>query len=107
VDGSRTGECVMAATPEGKVKKKLKEFLRQRGDYQHWPVLTGYGEQTLDCISCVKHGWFFGYECKRKGIRVPTPRQAAIMKRMRAAGGKTYVVTLNDNDELEFIEIAD
>ena len=28
------------------------------------------------------------------------------MKEIRAAGGKTYVVTLDDLDQLEFIEIT-
>jgi hypothetical protein len=87
-------------TPEGRVKEKLKKFL---GGYQFWPVQTGYGQTTLDLLVC-QNGRFYGIECKREGIRKPTPRQAAVMARIRAAGGVTYLVTMKDG-ELQWIEI--
>ena len=96
-------------TPEGKVKAKLKKHPWLANAYQYWPVPSGYGKQTLDCICCEPGdtaGQFVGYECKRFGIRKPTPRQAAIMREMRAAGGRTFIVTPGSDGELEFIEIT-
>ena len=90
-------------TPEGRVKAKLKKWLAKSGVYGFWPVQSGYGEATLDCLMC-DMGKFYGIECKREGIRKPTPRQAAVMARIRAAGGVTYLVTMKDG-ELEWIEI--
>jgi hypothetical protein len=90
--------------PEARVKAKVKEALRQRGFvWQFWPVQSGYGEATVDCLA-LNYGRFYGIECKREGIRKPTPRQAAVMARIRAAGGVTYLVTMKDG-ELEWIEI--
>ena len=92
-------------TPEGRVKACLKRRLNAQGWYTFWPVQTGYGEATVDCLACHgSYGKFIGIECKREGIRKPTPRQAAVMARIRAAGGVTYLVTMKDG-ELEWIEI--
>ena len=92
-------------SPEGRVKAKLKADLKARGWYFFFPVQTGYGEATVDCLACGGIAQrFWGIECKREGIRKPTPRQAAVMERIRAAGGVTYLVTMKD-DELEWIEI--
>jgi hypothetical protein len=90
-------------TPEGAVKKKLKLYLARTDIYRFWPVQMGMGEATVDCLICIG-GKFMGIECKREGIRKPTPRQAAVMARIRAAGGVTYLVTMKDG-ELEWIEI--
>ena len=92
-------------TPEGRVKAKLKTHLKMMLEvcYSFWPVQTGYGEVTLDCL-VLFGGRFYGIECKREGIREPTKRQAAVMARIRAAGGVTYLVTMKDG-ELEWIEI--
>ena len=90
-------------TPEGRVKAKLKKYLKSYDAYVFWPVQSGYGEATVDCL-IVQRGRFWAIECKREGIRKPTPRQAAVMARIRAAGGVTYLVTMKDG-ELEWIEI--
>ena len=96
-------------TPEGRVKAKLKKYFAQLKEigrsetYCYWPVPSGFGETTLDCLCCYD-GRFYGIECKREGIRKPTPRQAAVMARIRAAGGVTYLVTMKEG-ELEWIEI--
>jgi hypothetical protein len=91
-------------TPEARVKAKLKAFMTANGYYAFWAVPTGYGQTTVDCLACMPWGEFIGIECKREGIRKPTPRQAAVMARIRAAGGVTYLVTMKDG-ELEWIEI--
>ena len=39
-------------TPEGKVKVKVKNLLNAYGAYHFWPVQTGMGARTLDCLGC-------------------------------------------------------
>ena len=39
-------------TPEGKVKVKVKNLLNAYGCYHFWPVQTGMGASTLDCLGC-------------------------------------------------------
>lgn len=77
-------------TPEGKVKAKVKRLLQKYGCYQFWPVQTGYGSPTLDCIGC-SNGFFFGIETKAPGKR-PTPRQRLTIDDMRAAEGAVFVI---------------
>jgi hypothetical protein len=72
-------------TEEGKLKDKVKAFLKERGAYYHMPVPSGYGTQTLDFIGCYK-GRFFAIETKAPG-KEPTPRQYATLQSMLAAGG--------------------
>ena len=90
-------------TPEGKVKKKLKDALTAWGCYQFWPVQSGYGEKTVDVLVCNKGQWV-GIECKRAGITKPTPRQAETMRQMREAGARTYLVTADNYGKLVWIE---
>lgn len=90
-------------TPEGKVKAQLKRELKKEGIFSYWPVPAGYGKQMVDCIVC-ERGRFFTIECKREGVDRPTPRQAQIMKEIRAAGGVTYLVTM-ERGKLKWIEI--
>lgn len=78
------------ATPEGKVKGKVKRLLQQYGCYQFWPVQTGYGAPTLDCLGCY-NGWFFGIETKAPG-KHPTPRQWLTIEDMEEAHGKVFVI---------------
>lgn len=95
-------------TPEGRVKQKLKQLFAAEPAYLFWPVQTGYGATTLDCLAVRwPSGKFIGIECKRRGVEKPTPRQAEVMRRIRAAGGETWLVTLDDNEELKWIQIND
>jgi hypothetical protein len=77
-------------TPEGKVKDRIKRLLKSYGCYQFWPVQTGYGAPTLDCIACFE-GHFIGIEAKAPGKR-PTPRQCLTMNDMNKAGAKVFVI---------------
>lgn len=88
------------STPEGKVKAKLKEYLRKRGDYYFMPVQTGLGATTLDFLVCW-HGKFQAYECKADGRKL-TPRQELVSRQIRAAGGVAYRVTTDKDGELVF-----
>ena len=92
-------------TPEGRVKAMLKRYLAEHGYYQYWPVPTGFGSITIDCIAC-NEGQFYGFECKREGVRKPTVHQAAVMRQMRRAGAYTYLITLQ-NGRMQWLEQSD
>jgi len=85
--------------PEYKTKAKLKDYLRQHGAYWFMPVQTGYGATSLDFLCCCV-GEFVAYECKARGKNL-TPRQRLVARQIIAAGGKVYLVTLDDAGELE------
>lgn len=54
-------------TPEGKVKKEVKEFLDFIGAWYYCPVPMGYGRRGIkDFIGCYK-GQGFGIEAKPAG----------------------------------------
>lgn len=80
----------MASTPEGKVKDKVKRLLKKYNCYQFWPVQTGYGAPTLDCIGC-HNGFFFGIETKAPG-KHPTPRQHMTMADMLDSKAAVFVI---------------
>ena len=75
-------------TPEGKVKKAVKDYLASLTPkpYVYMPVPMGYGATTLNFLVCHK-GQFWGIETKRAGINAPTPAQACCMSDIAHAGG--------------------
>jgi len=77
-------------TPEGRIKQALKKRLSELGAYQFWPVQTGYGAPTVDCLVCYK-GKFAGIETKAPKKK-PTLRQQLVMGAMKASGAKVYVI---------------
>lgn len=77
-------------TPESKVKLQVKKLLKEFHCYQFWPVQTGYGAATLDCIGCFG-GRFFSIETKAPGKK-PTPRQELTMADINAARGAVFVI---------------
>jgi hypothetical protein len=83
----------VALTPEGKVKKRVREVLNSHGAYWHCPVQNGMGKPSLDFIGCIA-GQYFGIETKA-GKGQPTPRQADTMEQITLAGGHVFLV----NDE--------
>ena len=78
-------------TPEGRVKAEIKAYLKDIGAYQFWPVQTGMGAATVDCLACIK-GRFWAIEVKRPGGRA-TPRQVITLQNVRDAHGTAVVVT--------------
>lgn len=80
-------------TPEGKVKSVVKYLLRKAGAYQFWPVQSGYGTFTVDCIGCHK-GEFFAIETKAPGKKA-TERQQATLAEIAASGAKCFVIDGN------------
>lgn len=82
-------------TPEGKVKEKVKAYLKEIGAYYFMPVQQGFGMQTLDFLIC-HNGRFYGIETKREGVYEPTPRQALTISDITHAGGACCVESYED-----------
>ena len=54
-------------TPEGTVKKKIKDILHAKGAYFTMPIGTGYGSAGVpDFVFCYR-GRFIGVEAKANG----------------------------------------
>lgn len=96
----------MAGTPEGKIKKMVRDVLREFDeqktvryndhDYvvgtlkQFWPVPSGYGASDIDCIVCY-YGQYISIEVKAPG-KVPKPRQELTLAETIGADGWVFVV---------------
>lgn len=88
-------------TPEGKVKKKIKDALTELGIYNFSPRGTVYGRVGVpDLIVCAA-GWFVGIEVKA-GKNKPTALQLLEHDRIRLAGGKAFVA--NEDNWQEVVE---
>jgi hypothetical protein len=82
-------------TPEGRVKKKVKDILDELGAYYTMPVTGGYGNSGApDFIICIA-GWFYGIECKANGGKA-TALQMKHHDDIRKAGGIALVVDENN-----------
>jgi len=78
-------------TPEGRVKKKVKDVLEDLGAYYVMPVTGGYGNSGApDFIICIA-GLFYGIECKANGGKA-TALQLKNHDDIRKAGGIALIV---------------
>ena len=93
----------MSNTPEGKVKRKVKELLNEYGVYQFWPVQTGFGARTLDCLGCHR-GQFFAIETKRPGQKM-TEQQCAIGTRIERSHGSVFCISSENRDSPEWVAL--
>ena len=85
------------ATPESKVKKKVKKILDDLGAYYFSPMATGYGRSGVpDIIACYK-GKFIGIECK-SGDNKPTLLQLRNIDDIKRNQGLAIVIN-EDNIE--------
>lgn len=81
----------MAATPEKKVKDKVRKMLTESGAYHFMPATHGYGTSGVpDIVGCYK-GRMFAIECKA-GDNKPTALQMKNLAAISAAGGYTEVI---------------
>lgn len=79
------------ATPEKKVKDKVKKVLDKVGCYYFYPATGGFGKSGVpDIVICFK-GHFVAIECKA-GDNKPTALQEMNMKKIRENGGSTIVI---------------
>ena len=87
------------ATPEAKVKAKVKKVLTDIGAYYAMPIGTGYGNAGVpDFVVCYK-GEFIGIECKAQGNK-PTALQLKNLQDIEIAGGRSFVIDETNVDQL-------
>lgn len=93
------------ATPEGKVKKQLLDFLKTFGDdcFYYMPVQNGMGQSGIPDVMAIIHGVPFAFECKATPKQHPTILQAMALARINKAKGYALVV---DNVSVEFLITA-
>ena len=80
-------------TPEGRVKKKVKEYLKDIGAWYYMPVSNGMGRVGCpDILVCYK-GLFMAFETKAPGkIKNVTPNQQREIEDIQRANGLAHVV---------------
>lgn len=87
------------ATPEKKVKDKIKKYLNELGCYYAMPATGGYGSSGVpDFLVCYK-GKFVGIEAKANGNR-PTALQLRHLENIEASKGYSYIIDDTNVDEL-------
>lgn len=91
------------ATPEGKVKKKLIDFLKSLGDdcFYYMPVQNGMGQSGIPDIMAIIKGVPFAFECKATPKQHSTVLQAYALDRIHRAKGVAWVV---DCENVELVK---
>jgi Holliday junction resolvase len=87
-------------TPEAKVKRKVKEFLRSVGAYYTMPQGTGMSSSGVPDFLVCKDGLFYGIECKANGNK-PTALQNKNLDDILKAGGVALVIDETNVDQLK------
>ena len=81
----------MAATPESKVKAKIKAILKEHGVYFAMPIGTGYGNSGVPDFLCCLNGEFLAIEAKA-GKGTTTALQDKHLREIGKAGGRALVI---------------
>jgi len=89
----------MAATPEAKVKAKIKAILKEHGVYYAMPIGSGYGNSGVPDFLCCVSGRFLAIEAKA-GKNEPTALQLKNISDIDKAGGATLVINERNIDAL-------
>ena len=88
----------MSTTPEGKVKKQVRDYLRKKGIWFYQPVQNGMGQVGIPDFICCYKGQFIAIETKAPGkIAHVTPNQQRVIDEIRAHGGLAVVVDSIDS----------
>lgn len=87
------------ATPESKVKKRVKEILKNLGAYYVMPVTSGYGNSGAPDFLVCYQGKFIGLECKAGKGRV-TALQQRNLDQIDLAGGWSFVINEENVEQL-------
>jgi hypothetical protein len=87
------------ATPESKVKKKVKEVLKNLGAYYVMPVTSGYGNSGAPDFLVCYQGKFIGLECKAGKGKV-TALQQRNLDQIDLAGGWSFVINEENVEQL-------
>lgn len=86
-------------TPEGKVKKSVREFLKSVGCWYYQPVQNGMGQVGIPDFVCCYRGMFIAIETKAPGkVKNTTANQKRVIEEIKAHGGLALVV--DDVDSL-------
>ena len=90
----------MAATPESKVKDKLRKYLSQLGIYHFMPAANGFGRAGIpDIIGCF-NGQFVAFECKA-GKGKTTALQDREIAAIQSTKGWAFVINEDNVDKIE------
>lgn len=90
----------MAATPESKVKAKIKAILAKHNAYFAMPIGTGYGNAGVPDFLCCVNGHFVGVEAKAQKGRA-TALQLKHLQLIKDAGGHSLIVNEDNLNELD------
>ena len=89
------------ATPEKKVRQKIRSILDSYGAYRFAPMSHGYAAGgTHDEIACYK-GRFISIEAKADATKKPTALQTRAARQVVAAGG---IVLLIHDENTQLLE---
>ena len=90
----------MAATPESKVKARLRIHLDALGIYHFMPPANGFGRAGIpDVVGCY-NGQFVAFECKAGKGRT-TALQEREITRIQEAKGWAFVINEDNVDNIE------
>ena len=83
------------ATPEAKVKAKIKALLKEHNVYYAMPIGTGYGNAGVPDFLCCAGGTFLAIEAKA-GKGTTTALQEKNLRQITECGGTALVINEND-----------
>lgn len=86
----------MSVTPEGRVKKKLVDMLKEMKVWYFFPANNGFGKSGIPDIIICWYGRFIGVEVKSPKGR-PTALQLRCGGEIQDAGGKWCIVRNEDD----------
>ena len=87
-------------TPEAKVKARVANLLKEHDIYYFFPATHGFGRSGVPDIVCCFNSLFMGIECKATAKNKPTALQEKELKKIRQAGGVTFVINEDNIHEL-------
>ena len=91
----------MATTPEGRIKKRLANKLKELGVWYFFPAAGAFGRSGIPDVIAIWHGRFIGIECKSDPSKKPTALQEKAGREIKSAGGLWYLVrSYQDIDNL-------
>lgn len=96
----------MATQPESRLQRRIRAAIEAEYPDSFWRKIHGGQFQAgiPDLVGCVE-GCFFAFEVKTPTGRDASPLQKATMRKIRKAGGTSYVVKSTE-EALEFIREA-
>ena len=81
----------MAATPEAKVKAKIKKILEAEGVYYAMPIGSAFGNSGVPDFLCCVNGFFMAIEAKANGGKA-TALQKKHLQKINAEGGYALII---------------